>query len=365
MNESNERSNLIRSLIYVDPEKPLSAGLKGLNNLGNTCYLNAVIQCLSQTVPLTKYLFNEPSPSCLIMNSREGRVGFVISYIRLVAQIWNNDEVVDLEFLKNFVGSFIKHFPQGMFLRQNDSHETLLFILDSLHTLLSRKVSYKITGKVESEIDTYMLESIKEWQAHYKNTHSYIIDLFGGQEQLQLQCMNCNKITKRYPASMTTVLELTNETNNLNDCLDHLTRVEQLEEGNKWQCDHCKEYTKALKKIGFWKLPEVFVFTLNRFVFSERLGGRFIKNNKLIEFPLTNLNMKPYISFIELPRYKYDLYAVACHTGRTHGGHYYSYCFNQSTDAWYCFDDNNVSPVSNLGNIICSEAYILFYKLRQ
>jgi ubiquitin carboxyl-terminal hydrolase 8 len=363
MNGSNDnRSNLIKELVYIDLDEPISNGLKGLTNLGNTCYLNSIVQCLSQTIKLTDHLFLGQSTHCLLNNSKDSKIGLVISYIRLLSQVWyNNNTNVDPQYLENFVRSFIKHFPQGMHLRQNDAHETLLFILDTIHTLLSKKVTYKITGRVESEIDNYMIQSIKEWQEHYKNTHSYIIDLFGGQEQLKIQCVNCDRVTKRYPASLTTILNLNDNTDDLYDCLDHLTSVEQLEEENKWQCDHCKAYTRAYKKIGFWKLPEVFVITLNRFVFN---GRHFVKNNKLISFPLNNLNMQSYIAIIH-DHYIYDLYAVSCHTGQTKGGHYYSYCLNQSTNKWYCFNDNKVDEVTDIRDIICPEAYILFYKLKR
>jgi len=354
------RSNLIKELIYIDLNEPISNGLKGLSNLGNTCYLNSIVQCLSQTLKLTEHLIVGQSTHCLINNSRESKIGLVISYIRLLSQLWYNNTKVDHQYLKNFVQSFLKHFSQGVHFRQNDAHETLLFILDTIHTLLSKKVTYKITGRVESDIDNYMLQSIKEWKEHYKNTHSYIIDLFGGQEQLKIQCLNCNKVTKRYPTSLTTILNLTDDTNDLYDCLDHLTHVEQLEKNNEWQCEHCKAYTQAHKKIGFWKLPEIFVITLNRFVFN---GRNYVKNDKFISFPLTNLTMQPYLSIIH-DHYKYDLYAVSCHTGKTNGGHYYSYCLDQSTNKWYCFNDDDVQEVTNLEDVVCPEAYILFYKLK-
>ena len=37
---------------------PVSAGLTGLKNLGNTCYMNSVLQCMSATTPLARYFLS-------------------------------------------------------------------------------------------------------------------------------------------------------------------------------------------------------------------------------------------------------------------------------------------------------------------
>lgn len=36
----------------------ISAGMTGLKNLGNTCYINSVLQCMSATVPLARYFLS-------------------------------------------------------------------------------------------------------------------------------------------------------------------------------------------------------------------------------------------------------------------------------------------------------------------
>jgi len=36
----------------------VSVGMTGLKNLGNTCYMNAILQCMSATTPLARYFLS-------------------------------------------------------------------------------------------------------------------------------------------------------------------------------------------------------------------------------------------------------------------------------------------------------------------
>ena len=63
--------------------------------------------------------------------------------------------------------------------------------------------------------------------------------------------------------------------------------------------------------------------------------------------------------------YIYDLFAVNCHIGRSSSGHYLSYCKNFNDNKWYCFDDNNVIPISNdeiESKLLTPMSYMIFYK---
>jgi ubiquitin C-terminal hydrolase len=100
------RIKLIKELVYVDLDEPISYGLKGLKNLGNTCYLNSIIQCLSQSTDLTKYLILGKSTQYLINNSNDSKIGLVIGYIRLISQLWNKYENIDPQFL-TFESNFL------------------------------------------------------------------------------------------------------------------------------------------------------------------------------------------------------------------------------------------------------------------
>ena len=109
------------------------------------------------------------------------------------------------------------------------------------------------------------------------------------------------------------------------------------------------------KEILFWSLPSILVIDLKRF------NAHGIKNQILVDYPLTDLDLSNYVIGYKKDSYKYDLYAVANHTGSTLGGHYYAYVKN-ANNKWYNFNDTNVSEINNIENVITGKTYCLFYR---
>ena len=110
----------------------------------------------------------------------------------------------------------------------------------------------------------------------------------------------------------------------------------------------------AEKNIQFWSLPEILVITLKRFDNNSR------KNQRLIDFPLENLDLTKYIVGYDKDSYKYDLYGICNHTGGSAGGHYTAFVKN-ANKKWYLFNDTNWTEV-NLGALKTSQAYCFFYR---
>ena len=92
-------------------------------------------------------------------------------------------------------------------------------------------------------------------------------------------------------------------------------------------------------------------------------GSRKISD--LINFPVNNLDMTPYLKN-EQGQGKsciYDLYAVSNHFGSLSAGHYTAFAKNPHYQKWFNFDDTNVGKVSE-GDVVTKAAYVLFYKRR-
>ena len=143
----------------------------------------------------------------------------------------------------------------------------------------------------------------------------------------------------------------------LDHCLQYFTEIESLDEENEWYCNKCKKRVMASKQIELFYLPRILCICLTRFI---KHGGYYSKNNKLVEFPIENLNMKKYMCGPDKDYSQYDLFAVSQHYGDMGGGHYTAVCKNID-GKWYSYDDSSCYPTSK-NNIITQAAYVLFYR---
>ena len=124
--------------------------------------------------------------------------------------------------------------------------------------------------------------------------------------------------------------------------------------------------------MDIYKLPKILVIQLKRFSKdggSNKYGGisRMMgstKNSDLIDYPVKGLDMGEYLLNKEDDKeYIYDLYAVSNHMGSLYGGHYTAHCKNGLDNQWYYFNDSSCGKTSK-DDIVCSSAYVLFYRLR-
>ena len=145
----------------------------------------------------------------------------------------------------------------------------------------------------------------------------------------------------------------------LDDCLQLFNIEENLEEGNEWFCNNCKNHVKASKKIEFFYVPKIMIISLSRF---KKTGSDYVKNEAFINFPLTCLNMNKYITFKDKKDYIYDIFGVVEHFGGRGGGHYTAICQNYDGN-WYSYDDSNCYP-SEPREVCTNNAYVLFYRRR-
>ncbi|XP_077488380.1 ubiquitin carboxyl-terminal hydrolase 15-like isoform X1 [Amblyomma americanum] len=169
-------------------------GLCGLGNLGNTCFMNAALQCMSNTPPLTEYFMKDRYLAELNDSNPLGMRGEIAkSYADLIKVMWSGNcaSVIPRPF-KMAVGRFA---PQFSGFQQQDCQELMAFLLDGLHEDLNRVINKPYielrdyNGQPDEEV------AQKAWENYQKRNNSIIVDIFHGLLKSTLVCPDCHKLS--------------------------------------------------------------------------------------------------------------------------------------------------------------------------
>lgn len=332
-------------------------GLTGLVNLGNSCYLNSIIQCLSNTIELTDYFMKDNHLS----NLKDSDQSIIVKeYVKLLQGIWDENVIISPN---SFYSSFRRYSYKYDLInfvdnRQNDAHEFLNLLIDIMHEGLSKEVNITISGNVINEIDSMALDAMKRWKDFFKSNYSKIIDIFYGQYISTIKSLDKQLVSKTYEPFPSIEIEIPELENvSIYDCFNHFISQEILDGENKYYWEDKNESLISTKNLRIWNCPKILIIVLKRFV---NQNGKLLKNNKFINFPINNLNLVKYCDGYDKFNSIYNLYSICNHSGSKNFGHYYSYCKNNN-GKWYEYNDNRVSEIQE-SKIITNNAYCLFYK---
>ncbi|KAG2179868.1 hypothetical protein INT43_003654, partial [Umbelopsis isabellina] len=176
-------------------------GVCGLTNLGNTCFMNSALQCLSNTELLTNWFLAGHYKHDLNPDNPLGMKGEVAeAYGSLIERLWSGttNSLAPREF-KHTIGRFNASFTG---YQQHDSQELLAFLLDGLHEDLNRiiKKPYIELPDFDNMPDEEVAS--KSWAYHKARNDSVIVDLFQGQFKSRLICHECDKVSVTFDPFM-------------------------------------------------------------------------------------------------------------------------------------------------------------------
>ncbi|WJZ98199.1 hypothetical protein VitviT2T_016742 [Vitis vinifera] len=379
-------------------------GLRGLNNLGNTCFMNSVLQALLHTPPLRNYFLSDRHNRyyCQQKNNASNaskrnaasndsnsnknlRLCLACDMDAMFSAVFSGDRTPYSP--AKFLYSWWQHAANLASYEQQDAHEFFISMLDGIHEKMGKdKRKTQSQGNGECCI------------AHR---------VFSGILRSDVMCMACGFTSTTYDPCVDISLDLepnqgvstkmgstkshhscNGEADSMNSsqncgtstlmgCLDRFTRPERLGSDQKFFCQQCQVRQESLKQMSIRKLPLVSCFHIKRFEHSS-IRNMSRKVDRYLQFPFS-LDMAPYLSSSILrSRFgnrifsfdgdepdasnelssEFELFAVVTHTGKLDAGHYVTYL--RLSNQWYKCDDAWITQVNE--NIVrAAQGYMMFY----
>ncbi|XP_061830124.1 ubiquitin carboxyl-terminal hydrolase 36 [Nerophis lumbriciformis] len=298
----------------------------GLHNLGNTCFLNSTVQCLTYTPPLANYLLSkEHSRVC----HQSGFCMICVMQNHIIQTFANTGNAIKpVSFIRD-LKKIARHFRFGS---QEDAHEFLRYTIDAM-----QKACLNGYPKLDRQTQATTL----------------VHQIFGGYLRSRVKCSICKSVSDTYDPYLDIAVEI-RQAVNIVRALELFVKPDVLSGENAYMCAKCKKKVPATKRFTVHRTSNVLTLSLKRF--ANFSGGKITKDVGYPEF----LNIRPYMSQSSGDPVMYGLYAVLVHSGYScHAGHYYCYV-KASNGQWYQMNDSMVHS-SNIKVVLNQQAYVLFY----
>ena len=345
----------------IDGQIPNGERYYGLENFGNTCYANSVLQALYFCKPFREGLLDyyerlpdtheENLLTCLgelffEIASQKKRTG-VYSPKRFIARLKRDNEL-----FRSFM--------------HQDAHEFFNYTLNECCEILEREARAARDQDPAADPASDDAES----RAQPKIT-TWIHEIFQGHLTNETECLWCENVTRRDEAFLDLSLDV-EQNASVSACLRQFSSDELLANRDKFQCDKCGGLQEAHKRMVLKSAPSVLALHLKRFKYIESAGRHSKLMHRVVFPPELRLDTLSEEASAEQKDAYYDLFAIVVHAGSgPNHGHYVSLV--KSHGQWLTYDDDAVdiaeeADVMRLyGNTrenqgSSEQGYILFYQ---
>jgi ubiquitin carboxyl-terminal hydrolase 3 len=250
----------------------------GLKNLGNTCFMNSVLQSLSNIQPFTHYFSNlpkieQPKPRLCTRSVKENLEEiFLVEELRkvLIDLTSDNKPSISPECLFLVIWKVV---PQFKGYHQHDAHEFLRYMLDRLHTELQSVPNSMPAAPTNSKMKNFVCPTPS------KKGSSFVTTTFGGTLLSEVKCLVCGQMSRKHDPFLDLSLDIPEKyykdsnaddaepiTNcDIADCLNSFVAVEELTETELYYCSNCKKKQRSTKRFWIRRLPNVLCLHIKRF----------------------------------------------------------------------------------------------------
>ena len=386
-----EKEKLYKKLLEdheFPPSKPI---LIGLNNIGATCFMNATLQCLSQTKGLTNYFLNEKNKDRIINNNYQLKnpndLQLSPSYLELIQNLWdkNGNESYSPYNFRKIVEQMNPLFKEG---QPGDSKDFIIFILERLHKELKQPSNNNNNITPSEPLNQYdKINTLNNFFNDFKQNCSIISDIFYGVTEITNECLYCKNnfishgftnnpivynyqifnclifpleevknMKNNYMINNNNILIQNNNRVNLNECFYYYQKSVLFSGDNRNYCNNCNQLNDSIYTNKIYSGPNSLILILNRGrgnIYDVKLD--FTENIDITDYVLQKGNKKII----------YSLYGVITHIGESGpSAHFVASCKNSIDNNWYRFNDAFVNPINNIQKDIIEfgTPYILFYQ---
>jgi ubiquitin C-terminal hydrolase len=400
------------------------AGMCGLQNLGNTCFLNAALQCLLHTPQVKRFLLMRKLEADA--TDRRKAEPLIEELVGLSSKMWTRPRgLVDPSKLRaEFDRVTFGRFTEA---EEHDSHEALLALLDGMHDELNASntdgLPYRVLpDRLGPTVPTEETLSAIWWSHHTERNQSLIQSLFHGQTRQTVSCLHCGSASYCCDAFQFLMLSFPQRTapggegdedvaaEDEEEACDTSVSLESLVETyfaeetltkEGVRCDRCQQVRPCRKQVVMSRAPTYLIMCLKRFR-SNKYGQLVAKNSTPVSIPL-EMDLSRFSSAsatssgvtvgktchprtfsgpstdsdagdtgsplsdpfnVPASAQAYQLYAVVHHGGSISSGHYYATCLCRRK--WFLFNDSMISAQApDWLEHSASSAYILLFKKRK
>ena len=222
----------------------------GLSNLGNTCFMNAVLQCLSHTVPLINLMIREKRHKKICKNKKNNFCGlcFFESHTKNNFTSGAKGAMSPTLLFRN-LRIISCHLRPG---RQHDAHEFLTNFLDNLeraYELDLKELKDNFPKKLEA--NKLLINPIKS--------------IFMGEMLSQVKCTRCGHCSNNHSPFYDLSVDIQGKSDSLSQAIDKFFKVDKLDGDNKYMCSKCNKKVDAEKRCFIKRCPNNLTIHLKRF----------------------------------------------------------------------------------------------------